>query len=237
MHYQTRFLARRIINVLATASMIVALGGAVTACAKEATRTTATGNAATEFSDSTQTPDTVDPAAIAPASIEAEAPTTPTSTTSANPAVVTQTTLPRPDEFQVLVTMLETGGMCAGPCGEVQTTIYSDGTWSYGAAPNPDQTVTATTLPPLQGQLDDTLTQQLKTALANVTATELQGLPVTQQYCPSAADGRDLSFTYRLQGTEVTVSNCQVDLLEANELLRLTSLARDDIAITANQKG
>jgi hypothetical protein len=225
MHYQTRLVTRRVVKLLVTSSLLLALGSAVTGCAKEATRATGTGELGTVGSSDA-------PNSAAP-STEPTAPATVTS-----PGVVTQTTLPRPDEFQVLVTMLETGGMCAGPCGDVQTTIYSDGTWSYGAAPSPtDRTVTATTLPPMQGQLDDALTQQLKTALAKTTAAELQALPTTQQYCPSAADGRDLSFTYSLQGTAVTVSNCTVDLLEANELLRLTSLAREDIAIMANQKG
>jgi hypothetical protein len=234
MHYQTRFITRRITKVLMGAALIVALGSVVAGCAKEATQARTSGNSTTEFSDATQTPDTLDPTATATASSEAEteAPATPT-----NPGEVTQTTLPRPDEFQVLVTMLETGGMCAGPCGDVQTTLYSDGTWSYGLAPNLDPGVTATTLPQTQGVLDPTLVEKLKAAIANATTAELQALPVTQQYCPSAADGRDLSFTYRLQGTAVTLSNCTVDLLEANELLRLTSVARDDIAIMANQKG
>ena len=146
MHYQTRFITRHITNVLMGAALVVALGSVVAGCAKEATQTRASGNSATEFSDATQTPDTLDPTATTPASIEAEAPAT-----ASNPGEVTQTTLPRPDEFQVLVTMLETGGMCAGPCGDVQTTLYSDGTWSYGLAPNPDLTVTATTLPQTQG--------------------------------------------------------------------------------------
>jgi hypothetical protein len=232
MHHQTRFITRRITNVLMGAALVVALGSVVAGCAKEATQASATGNSTTEFSDATQIPEILDPTAAAPASIEAAAPAKPT-----NPGEVTQTTLPRPDEFQVLVTMLETGGMCAGPCGDVQTTLYSDGTWSYGLAPNPDLTVTATTLPQTQGVLDPALLEKLKAAIANATTAELQALPVTQQYCPSAADGRDLSFTYRLQGTAITLSNCKVDLLEANELLRLTSVAREDIAIMANQKG
>jgi hypothetical protein len=234
MHYQTRFITRRITNVLMGTALVVALGSVVAGCAKEATQPRASGNSATEFSDATQTPDTLDPTATAPAASEAE---TEAPATATNPGEVTQTTLPRPDEFQVLVTMLETGGRCAGPCGDVQTTLYSDGTWSYGLAPNLDPGVTATTLPQTQGVLDPALLEKLKAALANATATELQALPVTQQYCPSAADGRDLSFTYRLQGTEVTISNCTVDLVEANEVSRLTSQARDDIAIMANQKG
>ncbi len=232
MHYQTRFITRRITNVLMGAALVVALGSVVTGCAKEATQPRTTGNSATEFSDATQTPDTLDPTATSPVSIEAAAPATAT-----NPGEVTQTTLPGPNEFQVLVTMLETGGRCAGPCGDVQTTLYSDGTWSYGLAPNLDPGVTATTLPQTQGVLDPALVQKLKAALAITRAADLQALPVTQQYCPSAADGRDLSFTYRFQGTEVTISNCTVDLLEANELLALTSQAREDIAIMANQKG
>ena len=235
MHYQTRFITQRITNVLMGAALVVALGSVVGGCAKEATEPRASGNSATEFPDTTQTPDTPDPTATTPASIEAEAPATPT-----NPGVVTQTTLPRPDEFQVLVTMLETGGRCAGPCGDVQTTLYSDGTWSYGVAPNfapnLDPGLTATTLPPTRGVLDPALLEKLNAAIANATAAELQVLPVTQQYCPSAADGRDLSFTYRLQGTEVTVSNCTVDLVEATELLSLTSVARKDIANMANQQ-
>jgi hypothetical protein len=230
MHYQTRFITRRFTNMLMVAALVVALGSVVAGCAKEATQASTSGNS--EFSDATQIPEILDPTAAAPASIEAAAPATAT-----NPGEVTQTTLPRPDEFQVLVTMLETGGRCAGPCGDVQTTLYSDGTWSYGLAPNLDPGVTATTLPQTQGVLDPALLEKLKAALANATATELQALPVTQQYCPSAADGRDLSFTYRLQGTEVTISNCTVDLVEANEVSRLTSQARDDIAIMANQKG
>jgi hypothetical protein len=214
MHYQTRFITRRITNVLMGTALVVALGSVVAGCAKEATQPRASGNSATEFSDATQTPDTLDRTATAPASSEAE---TEAPATATNPGEVTQTTLPRPDEFQVLVTMLETGGMCAGPCGDVQTTLYSDGTWSYGLAPNPDLTVTATTLPQTRGVLDPALLEKLKAAIANATTAELQALPVTQQYCPSAADGRDL--------------------LEANELLRLTSVAREDIAIMANQKG
>jgi hypothetical protein len=234
MHYQTRFITRRITKVLMGAALVVALGSVVAGCAKEATQASATGNSTTEFADATQIPEILDPTAAAPASSEAE---TEAPATATNPGEVTQTTLPRPDEFQVLVTMLETGGRCAGPCGDVQTTLYSDGTWSYGLAPNLDPGVTATTLPQTQGVLDPALLEKLKAALANATATELQALPVTQQYCPSAADGRDLSFTYRLQGTEVTISNCTVDLVEANEVSRLTSQARDDIAIMANQKG
>ena len=107
MHYQTRFITRRITNVLLGAALVVALGSVVAGCAKEATRPRATGNSATEFSDATQTPDTLDPTANAPASIEAEAETE-APATATNPGEVTQTTLPRPDEFQVLVTMLET---------------------------------------------------------------------------------------------------------------------------------
>lgn len=232
MHYQSRFITRRLTSVLMGTALVVALGSVVAGCAKEATQPRASGNSATEFSDATQTPDILDPTATTPASIDSEAPASVT-----NPGEVTQTTLPRPDEFQVLVTMLETGGMCAGPCGDVQTTLYSDGTWSYGLAPNLDLTVTATTLPQTQGVLDPALLEKLKAAVANATTAELQALPVTQQYCPSAADGRDLSFTYRLQGTAVTLSNCTIDLLEANDLLRLSSQARDDIAIMANQKG
>lgn len=227
-----RSISRRITHVLLTASLIGVLGGAVTACAKKATKPSASGGSATEFSDTTQTPDTLEPPATAPVSTDAEAPTT-----ANNPGPVTQTTLPKPGEFQVLVTMLETGGMCAGPCGDVQTIVYSDGTWSYGLAPNLDPAVTATTLPPVQGQLAAALVAQLKAALTTVTAAQLQALPVTQQYCPSAADARDLSYTYRLAGTEATVSNCTVDLVEANDLLRITSLAREDVAIMANQKG
>ncbi len=227
---KTRFIVRRFSSVLVAGSLIVALGSVVSGCTRNATRSNASGTAAAQFSNTTDTS----------AASETTAPATATgqeSTDTTTPGAVTQTTLPRADEFQVMVTMLETGGRCAGPCGDVQTTLYTDGTWSYGLAPNLDPGVTATTLPQIQGVLDPTLVEKLKAALVITKAADLEALPVTQQYCPSAADGRDLSFTYRLQGTVVTISNCTADLLEANELLRLTSQARDDIAIVANQKG
>jgi hypothetical protein len=220
---KVRFIARRISHLLFTAALIGAVGGAVTACAKKATEPSASVGSATGSSDTTQTPDPIEPTATVPAPTDAEAPTV------SNPGPVTQTTLPKPGEFQVLVTILETGGMCAGPCGEIQTIIYSDGTWSNGLALDPNRSVTATTLAPATGQLNAETVTQLKGAWTTATAAELQALPVTQQYCPSAADGRDLTYTYRLQGTEAAVSNCTVNLGEANELLRLTSKALDEI--------
>ena len=166
--------------------------------------------------------------------VQGTEPATPATNGTPNPSPVTQTTLPKPGELQVLVTVLETGGMCAGPCGNVQTVLYSDGTWTQGLAIDPDQTVTATTLPPKQGQLDVALAQKIDGAIRSSTATELKALPVTQQYCPSAADGRDLSFTYRLRGIEITLSNCTIDLREANPLVHLTSEALDAISAMAN---
>jgi hypothetical protein len=252
MNVQNHLSTRRAFRALAAASLFVALGSTVAGCARNATRSTLSPTEATQQSEpsepsdqtvamefpgaespSNNEPTPVSASGEVPQTIDAEAPTTPPTESGG----VTQTTLPRPDEFQILVTMLQTGGRCAGPCADVKSTLFSDGTWTYGVSLNPDLAVTATTLPPAHGEIDAALTNQIKTALAKTTAAELQALPVTQQYCPSAADGRDLSFTYRLRGAEVTVSDCTVDLLEANELLRLTSLAREHIAIMANQKG
>ncbi len=206
---------------------ILALSIGFSGCAREttpssaSTEATATTEATSEFSAAAQP-------------VGGTEPENPATDAKPNPGPVAQTTLPKPGEFQVLVTVLETGGMCAGPCGNVQTVLYSDGTWTQGLAIDPNQTVTATTLPPKHGQLDIALAQKIAGAIRSTTATELQALPVTQQYCPSAADGRDLSFTYRLDGVEVALSNCTINLREANPLVHLTSEALDKISETAS---
>jgi hypothetical protein len=248
----THSIARRTTQLTLATSMIVALGIGFSGCAREATpRAVSDTVASTEelsgtaiapdsrVADTRNDPKSTQPvnatdSTVLPVVDETAIPGTPTTEVIPNPGPVTQTTLPKPGEFQVLVTVLETGGMCAGPCGEVQTILFSDGTWTQGLAPNPDLTVTATTLPPKHGQLDPGLTQTITEALGKSTATELKALPVTQQYCPSAADGRDLSFAYHIDGVEVTVSNCTIDLRQANPLVRLTSEALDAISAMAN---
>jgi hypothetical protein len=215
---------QRTAHAVSTTTLAFALSIGISGCAKETPPVAADASARTETFQGTQTT-----ALRSPTTTTAEDPAS-----TVSPGAVTQTTLPKPDEFQLLVTTLETGGLCAGPCGNVQTNIYSDGSWTYRLALDPN--VTVTTLPPIQGKLDMALIAELRAALTKTTAADLQALPVTKDYCPSAADGRDLSYTYRLQGTEVTVSNCTVDLTEADELLRLTSVAWENVTTMANEK-
>lgn len=233
MFKQARPNGRRTSHTVFFTSAVLALGIGFSGCTSKATPsaviTEVTGT------ESTATTEATSDSTVVPAPVEGTEPATPATNPLLNPSPVPQSTFVRRDDFIVLFSALETGGMCAGPCGNIQTILYNDGVWTQGLVTDPNRSAAAAPLPsPTEGRLDRALVEKIDRAVKATTAKELQALPVTQQYCPSAADGRDLSFAYYLNEVEVSVSNCTVNLGAAHPLLSLTSEALDAIRETAN---
>jgi hypothetical protein len=103
-----------------------------------------------------------------------------------------------PPTGKLLVEYHESGGHCRETCPEQTATIGTDGAWSATSGP------TAT-----NGQLSPAATAELsRRVTAEVRTLSALG---PSNGCPSAYDGRDIEFTFHVQGRDVKVSNCTKD--------------------------
>jgi hypothetical protein len=88
------------------------------------------------------------------------------------------------------------------------------------------------TAPPPYGTVVPTARDKVFALVNLATMDEIQKLPKTAQYCPSAADGIDYTYVFTVEGKEFKTGNCDVDLATAHPLLSAITEALPAIEAT-----